>query len=134
MPWPAEAPTSSPPTTTFPRSAQSGWARSTTFWACRSASSRASRPRPETSAAATSTYNKVDRVIRQLRHGKDAKDQRDKDDPTHDRNNPNMDYLVDEKNKSVSPTDNGISKIERMLGIKDLSEDNEMMHHVTAAM
>ena len=82
----------------------------------------------------TSEYYRVDRVIRQLRHGKDAKDQRDKDDPTHDRNNPNMDYLVDEKNKSVSPTDNGIAKIERMLGIKDLSEDNELMHHVTAAM
>lgn len=82
----------------------------------------------------TRKYYEVDRVIRQLRHGKDAKDQKEKDDPTHDRNNPNMDYLVDEKNKSVSPTDNGINKIERMLGIKDLSEDNELMHHVTAAM
>jgi len=82
----------------------------------------------------TDLYAKVDRVVAQLRHGKDAKDQKDKDDPEHDRNNPNFDYLVDEKNKSVSPTDNGINKVERMLGIKNLSEDPEMMHHVTAAM
>src|SRR5437660_242544 len=82
----------------------------------------------------TSRYYTVDRVIRQLRHGKDAKDQKDKDDPTHDRNNPNIDYLVDEKQKTVSPTDNGISKIERMLGVKNVSEDPELMHYITAGM
>jgi preprotein translocase subunit SecA len=82
----------------------------------------------------TDMYYKVDRVIRGLRHGQDAKDQRDKDDPTHDRNNPDIDYLVDEKNKSISPTEGGITKIERALNIPDVSDNPEIMHHITAAM
>jgi len=82
----------------------------------------------------TSMYYKVDRVVRQLRLGKDVKDPREKEDPNADRNNPNIDYLVDEKQKTVAPTDGGIAKIERMLGIRNLADDPEMMHYVTAAM
>jgi len=82
----------------------------------------------------TSLYYKVDRVVRQLRAGKDATTQAERDDPNHDRNNPNIHYLVDEKQKTVSPTDAGIAKIEAMLGIRNLADDPEMMHYVTAAM
>lgn len=82
----------------------------------------------------TSMYYKVDRVIRQLRHGKEPKDQVERDDPASDRNNPNIHYLVDEKQKTVSLTDAGVNVIERMLGIDNLSEDPKMMHYVTAAM
>ncbi len=82
----------------------------------------------------TSMYYKVDRVIRQLRQGKDATTQVERDDPTHDRNNPNIHYLVDEKQKTVSPTDAGIARIEAMLGIRNLADDPQMMHYVTASM
>jgi preprotein translocase subunit SecA len=82
----------------------------------------------------TRTYGVVDKVIRQLREGKDAKSQQEKDDPNSDKNNPNIDYLVDEKQKTINPTDNGIKKIERALGIQNLADDPDMMHHVTAAM
>src|SRR5205085_7600123 len=43
-------------------------------------------------------------------------------------------YLVDEKAKTVSPTDPGVERIEQLLGIQNLSEDPRMMHYVTAAM
>ncbi len=82
----------------------------------------------------TSMYYKVDRVVRTLRAGKDAKTQQERDDPDHDRNNPDFHYLVDEKQKTVSPTENGITRMENMLGIRNLSEDPESMHYVTAAM
>jgi preprotein translocase subunit SecA len=82
----------------------------------------------------TSLYYKVDRVVRQLKRGKDATTQAERDDPSHDRNNPNIHYLVDEKQKTVSPTDAGIARIEAMLGIRNLADDAEMMHYVTAAM
>jgi preprotein translocase subunit SecA len=82
----------------------------------------------------TKMYSTVDRVIRQLRVGVDAKSQAEKDDPEADRNNPNIDYLLDEKQKTVNPTDAGISKMERMLGIPNLADNPEAMHYVTAAM
>lgn len=82
----------------------------------------------------TSIYYTVDKVIRQLRRGKEATTQAEREDPNHDRNNPNIHYLVDEKQKTVSPTDAGIAKIEAMLGIRNLAEDPQMMHYVTAAM
>ncbi|NLH99869.1 MAG: preprotein translocase subunit SecA [Chthonomonadales bacterium] len=82
----------------------------------------------------TSLYYKVDRVVRQLRRGKDATTQAERDDPDHDRNNPNIHYLVDEKQKTVSPTDAGIARIEAMLGVRNLADDPQMMHYVTAAM
>lgn len=82
----------------------------------------------------TSLYYTVDRVVRQLRAGKDATTQVEREDPNHDRNNPNIHYLVDEKQKTVSPTDAGIAKLEAMLGVRNLADDPQMMHYVTAAM
>lgn len=82
----------------------------------------------------TDNYAVVDRVIRTLRLGKDARTQAEKDDPDSDKNNPDIDYLVDEKSKTVNPTDGGITKMERMLGVANLADNPEMMHYVTAAM
>jgi preprotein translocase subunit SecA len=82
----------------------------------------------------TRLYAKVDRVVRQLRTGIDVKTQEERDDPNSDRNNPDIDYLVDEKQKTVAPTDAGVQRLERMLGIRNLADDPEMMHYVTAAM
>ncbi|MCC6728514.1 MAG: SEC-C domain-containing protein [Chthonomonadales bacterium] len=82
----------------------------------------------------TSMYYKVDRVIRQLRGGKDSKTQQERDDPNADRNNPNIHYLVDEKAKTVAPSDAGVQRIEAMLGVRNLADDPQMMHYVTAAM
>ena len=80
----------------------------------------------------TDKYYTVNRVVAQLRAGKDLVT--DKDNPDADRYNPNIDYIVDEKQKTVAPTDAGIQRLERALGVKNLSEDAEIMHHVTAAM
>jgi preprotein translocase subunit SecA len=82
----------------------------------------------------TSKYYQVDRVVRQLRAGKEAKTQQEREDPNSDRNNPNIDYLVDEKQKTVALTDAGIAKVERLLGVRNLAEDPELMHYVTASM
>ncbi len=82
----------------------------------------------------TENYGRVDRVIRTLRAGIEAKTQQEKDDPSSDKNNPNIDYLVDEKAKTVNPTDPGINKIEKMLGVQNLAENPELMHYVTASL
>ncbi len=82
----------------------------------------------------TTMYYKVDKVVRQLRYGKEANTQQERDDPEHDRNNPNIHYLVDEKQKTVSLTEAGTTRLEAMLGVRNLSEEQELMHHVTAAM
>ena len=46
------------------------------------------------------------------------------------------DYLCDEKNQSVTLTDEGLKKCEEMLGIKDLYEDiyTEWPHHIRQAL
>jgi preprotein translocase subunit SecA len=82
----------------------------------------------------TSLYYAVDRVVRTMRAGKEPKTQQEKDDPNSDRNNPNIHYLVDEKQKTVSLTDAGVAKAEAMLGIPNLSEDPRMMHYIIASM
>ena len=82
----------------------------------------------------TDNYRVVDRVIRTLKTGVDAKSQAEKDDPNSDRNNPIFDYLVDEKQKTVSPTDNGIAKMEKLLNVDNLADNPELMHYVTASV
>ncbi len=82
----------------------------------------------------TRRYYTVDRVVRTLRVGKDARTQQEKDDPEHDRNNPDIHYLYDEKQKAVSMTDSGVAKVEAMMGVNNLADDNDLMHYVTAAM
>lgn len=82
----------------------------------------------------TSLYYTVDRAVRQLKVGKESRTQQERDDPASDRNNPNIHYLVDEKQKTVSLTDAGVAKLEQMLAVKNLADDPNLMHHVTASM
>lgn len=46
------------------------------------------------------------------------------------------DYIVDEKNKNVTLTDQGIAKCERLIGVKNLYENiqSEWAHHITQAL
>ena len=46
------------------------------------------------------------------------------------------DYIVDEKNKNVTLTDQGIAKCERLVGVKNLYENiqSEWAHHITQAL
>lgn len=46
------------------------------------------------------------------------------------------DYIVDEKNHSVTLTEQGIQKAEKMLGLKDIYDDlqSEWVHHITQAI
>ncbi|MGC8834803.1 MAG: preprotein translocase subunit SecA, partial [Armatimonadota bacterium] len=57
----------------------------------------------------TELYYKVDRVVARL-----IKD---------------VDYTVDEKAKTAMLTDEGVAKVELGLGVKNLAEDVELMHH-----
>lgn len=59
-------------------------------------------------------YQKMDRVIRRLVHEKD--------------------YTIDEKAKTAMFTDEGMAKVEQGLGVANLTEDVEMMHHANAAL
>jgi preprotein translocase subunit SecA len=82
----------------------------------------------------TSKYAEIDRAVRNLRAGKEAKTQQEREDPEHDRNNPDIDYLVDEKQKTIALTEHGTHRIERNLGIANLADDPQKMHYVTAAI
>ena len=65
---------------------------------------------------ATEKYYTVDRVIPKLRR--------------------EADYTVEEKHKQVMLTDEGVSKVERTLGIQNLYDPNEIdtLHHVNQAL
>ncbi len=48
---------------------------------------------------------------------------------------PNLDYQVDEKLRTAHLTDHGISKVENLLGVKDIYEkDFATVHHIEAAL
>lgn len=52
-----------------------------------------------------------------------------------DRLAPKLDYEIDEKHRTASLTENGILKIERLLGIDNLYEkDFDTVHHIEAAL
>lgn len=52
-----------------------------------------------------------------------------------DRLTPKIDYEIDEKHKTASLTEQGILKVERLLGIENLYEkDFETIHHIEAAL
>ncbi len=61
-------------------------------------------------------YEKVDRVIRTLQD--------------------EVDYLVDEKSKAASLTEDGLTKVERMLGVENISdpENLELFQHIQASL
>ncbi len=43
---------------------------------------------------------------------------------------PETDYTIDEKTKTVAITDDGIDKVERLLGVKNVYDDIEMTRHL----
>ncbi|HHY39444.1 MAG TPA: preprotein translocase subunit SecA, partial [Clostridia bacterium] len=49
---------------------------------------------------------------------------------------PEIDYVVDEKAHSVAPTEEGIARVEKMLGVKNLYEDDsmELSHYLNQAL
>jgi preprotein translocase subunit SecA len=52
-----------------------------------------------------------------------------------DKLNPDTDYIVDEKAKSATLTEHGISKVEKILGVDNLYEkDFESIHHIENAL
>lgn len=61
-----------------------------------------------------SVYYKVDSFVRRLR--------------------PERDYTVDEKHHQVNLTEEGIDRIEQMMGLRNLAEDPDMMHYVNASL
>jgi preprotein translocase subunit SecA len=62
----------------------------------------------------TDLYYRVDRVVRHLQPGRD--------------------YTLEEKQKIVTLTEEGIQRVEQGLGVKNLAEDPDLMHHVNAAL
>lgn len=52
-----------------------------------------------------------------------------------DKLTPKLDYVIDEKMRTAHLTDHGISKIEQLLGVKDIYQNEfETVHHVEAAL
>ncbi len=62
----------------------------------------------------TDKYYQMDRVVRRLQHERD--------------------YTIDEKAKTAMFTDEGIRRVEEGIGVENLAEDMELMHHATAAL
>ena len=62
----------------------------------------------------TDLYYRVDRVVRHLQAQRD--------------------FTLEEKQKIVTLTEDGIQRVEQGLGVKNLAEDPELMHHVNAAL
>ncbi len=62
----------------------------------------------------TDLYYRVERVVRHLE--------------------PETHYKVDEKQKLVTLTEDGVGRCEQGLGVPNLSENPDLMHHVTAAL
>jgi len=72
------------------------------------------------------TYYKVDRIVAQLQRGTENKETKET----------TGDYVVDEKAKSATLTEEGQRKVERMLGITNLNDPANLVlnHHVQAAL
>ncbi len=65
-------------------------------------------------------YRQADSVVRRLVSDTEEK--------------PGVHYVVDKKNHSVSLTEEGYSRVEELLGIRNLAEDPDMMHYINASL
>ncbi len=81
----------------------------------------------------TENYVIIDRVVSQMRRGIDDP-KKDKDNPDADKLKADIHYVVDEKQKTATITDAGVAFIEKALGIDNISDNQEMMHYLTASM
>ena len=64
--------------------------------------------------ATSDLYYRVDRVIAKLEHERH--------------------YTVDEKAKNAMPTDEGVTRIEELLGVANMADNVALMHHINAAL
>jgi len=81
----------------------------------------------------TTAYADVDRVVAQMVRGIDDP-KSDKDNPDADKLNPNIHYVVDEKAKTATITDTGVTFVEQRLGVPNISDNHELMHFLSGAM
>lgn len=61
-----------------------------------------------------SMYTKIDAIVRQLQ--------------------PETDYKADKKNHSASLTEEGMDKVEQLMGMDNIASDIKVLHHVTASV
>ncbi len=81
----------------------------------------------------TENYAVVDAVVARMKPGIDDP-KKDKDNPDADKLNPNIHYVVDEKAKTATITDSGVAFVEKALNIDNISDNQEIMHFLSAAM
>jgi preprotein translocase subunit SecA len=81
----------------------------------------------------TQNYAIVDAVVAKMKRGIDDP-KKDKDNPDADKHKPDIHYVVDEKAKTATITDAGVDYVEKALGIDNISENQEIMHYLSAAM
>ncbi|HLK55283.1 MAG TPA: SEC-C metal-binding domain-containing protein [Chthonomonadaceae bacterium] len=81
----------------------------------------------------TDNYAIIARVVAKMNKGIDDP-KKDKDNPDADKHKPNIHYVVDEKAKTATITDAGVTFVEKDLGISNLSENQDVMHYLQSAM
>jgi preprotein translocase subunit SecA len=81
----------------------------------------------------TDRYGVVDAMVSKMTRGKDDP-KKDKDNPDADKLNPKIHYVVDEKAKTATITDAGVTFMEKALGVENLADNHEVMHYLTASM
>ncbi len=81
----------------------------------------------------TDRYGVVDAIVVKMTRGKDDP-KKDKDNPDADKLNPKIHYVVDEKAKTATITDAGVTFMEKALGVDNLADNHEVMHYLTASM
>ncbi len=81
----------------------------------------------------TDRYAVVDKIVSQMKRGIDDP-KTDKDNPDADKLNPKIHYVVDEKAKTATITDAGVTFVEERLGVQNLADNHEIMHYLSASM
>jgi preprotein translocase subunit SecA len=78
-------------------------------------------------------YYRVDRAAARLEKGRKAEEEDKQKGPEYVIEI-EKDVVVDEKTKSASPTDAGVAKLEQYLGVTNIADDLQLMHHIGAAL
>ncbi len=81
----------------------------------------------------TDRYSVVDKIVTQMKRGIDDP-KTDKDNPDADKLNPKIHFVVDEKAKTATITDAGVTFVEERLGVQNLADNHEIMHYLSASM
>ena len=81
----------------------------------------------------TERYNIIDKVVVKMKKGIDDP-KKDKDNPEADKLKSHIHFVVDEKAKTATITDAGVTVVEKELGVENLSDNHEMMHYLQASL